>query len=161
MTELTISSQVKVYSYDELPADVKQLVDLAKEQVTTSYSPYSHFAVGAALRMDNGEIVTGSNQENAAYPSGICAERTTIFYASAHYPTSAMKAIAVAAYTDGHFTLEPAAPCGACRQVMVEYEDKFKTPMQVILYGENRVFVLDSASDLVPFRFVGESLKGL
>lgn len=161
MKELLINTSVQVYAYDELPAEYKELVDIARDMTRNAYNPYSHFAVGAAIRMANGQIVRGSNQENAAYPSGLCAERTAMFAASANYPGVAMKQLAVAAFTDGHFTGEPGSPCGACRQVMVEYEDKQKEPMVVLLYGEKYTYVFRSSLDLLPLYFVGESLKGL
>jgi len=161
MREFNINTKVQVFTMEELPEEYKCLVEAAKQQVNNSYSPYSRFSVGAAVRLANGEIVTGSNQENAAYPSGLCAERTTMYYASARYPQEAMRALAIAAFTDGHYTEDPVSPCGACRQVMVEYEDKFKQPLRVLLYGTNNVYVFESAKSLMPFCFVGESLKGL
>lgn len=161
MKKLDIHTLVKAYSYEELPSDYKALVDAAKEMTQQSYAPYSHFAVGAALRLSDGTIVRGCNQENAAYPSGLCAERTALFWAHANHPEKAVQALAIAAYTDGHFTEEPVSPCGGCRQVMVEYEDAQKEPMVVILYGKNGVYVVESAKELMPFCFVSESLKGL
>lgn len=158
MNQLTITTQAKVYTESELPADIRALVDEAKRQTANSYSPYSHFAVGAAARLEDGTVVKGSNQENAAYPSGLCAERTTLFYANSQYPDQAVRALAIACYTSGQFTPEPGSPCGACRQVMIEFEHRLGKPMQVILYGANRTFVFDSASDLMPLCFYAESL---
>jgi len=161
MNTFKIQTTVKAYSYDELPQEYKQLVDVAKEMTKASYSPYSHFAVGAALMLSDGTVIKGCNQENAAYPSGLCAERTAMFAASANHPGTAMKALAIAAYTNGAFTQEPVSPCGSCRQVMVEYEDRQKEPMTVILYGTDGSYVIRSAKELMPFCFVSESLKGL
>lgn len=160
MKELNINTKVQAYQYEELPEEYKQLVDIAKEMTQRAYNPYSKFGVGAALKMANGEIVRGNNQENAAYPSGLCAERTAMFYASANYPDVPMQTIAIAAFTDGHFTEHPVSPCGSCRQVMVEFEDKFHQPLTVILYGTKATYVIESAASLLPFCFVSESLKG-
>ena len=121
MNTFQISATIQAYSYDELPEDYRELVDIAKKMTKAAYSPYSRFSVGAALRLADGTIVRGCNQENAAYPSGLCAERTAMFAASANHPGQAMRVLAIAAYTDGHFTKEPVSPCGGCRQVMVEF----------------------------------------
>ena len=160
MNTFQISATIQAYSYDELPEDYRELVDIAKEMTKAAYSPYSRFSVGAALRLADGTIVRGCNQENAAYPSGLCAERTAMFAASANHPGQAMRVLAIAAYTDGHFTKEPVSPCGGCRQVMVEFEDRQKEPMTVILYGMEGTYVVKSSKELMPFCFVSESLKG-
>ncbi len=161
MKTFEIHTTVRSCQYDELPREYQELVDVAKQMTAHSYAPYSHFAVGAALRLSDGTIVRGCNQENAAYPSGLCAERTAMFAASANHPGKAMRVLAIAAFTDGHFTADPVSPCGGCRQVMVEYEDRQKEPLTVILYGTNGTYVVDSAKELMPFCFVSESLKGL
>ncbi|MBO5961222.1 MAG: cytidine deaminase, partial [Paludibacteraceae bacterium] len=122
MKEFKIETNVQCFSYDELSETYQNLVDKAKQQTKTAYAPYSKFHVGAAVLMDNGEILCGSNQENAAYPSGLCAERTTLFYANAHYPDRKVVALAIAAAQNEAFLEEPISPCGACRQVMLEYE---------------------------------------
>lgn len=160
MTELVITTKAKVYQEEELPAEYRALVEDAKKQTAHSYSPYSHFAVGAAARLEDGTTVKGSNQENAAYPSGLCAERTTLFYANSQYPNTPVRALAIACFTNGHFTAEPGSPCGACRQVMIEFEHRFNKPMAIILYGENRTYVFESAKDLMPLCFFAESLQG-
>lgn len=160
MKEISIQSHLTVYQFDELSEQDRLLVEQAKAQVSTSYSPYSHFAVGAAALMANGEIVCGSNQENAAYPSGICAERTTLFYAGARYPDVPVTALAIACYTNGQYTQEPGSPCGACRQVMIECEERHHTPMRILLYGQNKVYVFSSAKELLPLCFVPDDLKG-
>lgn len=158
MKDLVITTKALAYENSELPEEYKALVEAAKRQTENSYSPYSHFAVGAAARLMDGTMVCGSNQENAAYPSGLCAERTTLFYAHSQYPGRPVEALAIACYTDGHFTSEPGSPCGACRQVMTEFEHVDKQPMKVILYGEKETFVFASAKDLLPLTFVSESL---
>ena len=111
-------------SVEELPSQDRLLADAAIEAVALSYAPYSNFNVGAAVMFEDGEIVKGANQENAAYPSGLCAERTALFYASASRPDKAMIAIAIAAGQNGHLCESPATPCGACRQVMAQYQTK-------------------------------------
>ena len=121
MKELQIQTSVKVYSYDELEPSLAQLVDIAKRKTQDAYCPYSHFHVGAAVLLADGQIVTGANQENAAYPSGLCAERTTLFAANANHPQTPVVALALACYTNGHFTKDVASPCGACRQVLNEF----------------------------------------
>ena len=160
MKQLDIHTTIKIYSPDELSAEEQQLVEVAKKATTRSYAPYSHFHVGAAALLDNGEIISGTNQENAAYPSGICAERTTLFYANSQYPEQAVKALAIAARTsEGHWTEIPISPCGACRQVMTETENRFGKPMKVLLCSTREVFVIESAKDLLPVSFGSEDLK--
>ena len=160
MKQLDIHTTIKVYSSDELSAEEQQLVEAAKEATTRSYAPYSHFHVGAAALLANGEIISGTNQENAAYPSGICAERTTLFYANSQHPQQAVKALAIAARTsEGHWTETPISPCGACRQVMTETENRYEKPMKVLLCSVQEVFVIESAKDLLPVSFGSEDLK--
>ena len=160
MKQLDIHTTIKIYSPDELSAEEQQLVEAAKEATTRSYAPYSHFHVGAAALLANGEIISGTNQENAAYPSGICAERTTLFYANSQHPQQAVKALAIAARTsEGHWTETPISPCGACRQVMTETENRFGKPMKVLLCSAQEVIVIESAKDLLPVSFGSEDLK--
>ena len=158
MKDLNLTTRISVCEYEELSQEDRELVDAAKRMVQHSYSPYSHFKVGAAARLSDGRIHGGANQENAAYPSGLCAERTTLFAANALYPELAVKALAIAAFTDGAFTEIPTAPCGACRQVMLETEDRYKQPMKVILYGSKQIYVLESAASLMPLTFVKDDL---
>ena len=160
MKQLDIHTTIKIYTPDELSAEEQQLVEAAKEATTRSYAPYSHFHVGAAALLANGEIISGTNQENAAYPSGICAERTTLFYANSQHPQQAVKALAIAARTsEGHWTETPISPCGACRQVMTETENRYEKPMKVLLCSAQEVFVIESAKDLLPVSFGSEDLK--
>lgn len=147
-------------SFSELSESLQRLVDAAKRKTADAYCPYSHFHVGAAALLADGTMVTGSNQENVAYPSGLCAERTTLFSANANYPSTPVVALAVACYINGRFTTKPGAPCGACRQVMWETEHRFGSSMQVVLYGEQECYVFDSASDLMPISFEADNLKG-
>jgi cytidine deaminase len=160
MKEYKISTRMRSYQWDELSESQRALVTVAKEQTERSYCPYSHFHVGAAALLSNGVIVRGANQENAAYPSGLCAERSALFAAGAQYPEQPVEKLAIACFTDGHFTKEPGAPCGACRQVMLETEHRYGGKMEVILFGENETLVFDSAADLLPLIFVSENLKG-
>ena len=152
MNTIRLETEVKAYAYDELSDEDRRLVDEAKRMTATSYAPYSRFHVGAAILMADGSVATGSNQENAAYPSGTCAERTAAYHASAVKPGVAMKKIAVAAWTGGRFQGRPISPCGACRQVLAEYE-KLYGPIEVLLYGEECVYVLPSVASLLPLTF--------
>ncbi|KAA5278143.1 cytidine deaminase, partial [Bacteroides eggerthii] len=120
---------------------------------------YSHFSVGAAARLSDNTIVTGTNQENAAYPSGLCAERTTLFYANSQYPGQAVETLAIAARNEcGEFLEEPIPPCGACRQVMLETEKRFKHPMRVLLFGKTGIYELGSVGALLPLSFDASSM---
>jgi len=158
MEQKSVSVNYRVYRWDELPVEDQQLIALAKEQTQKSYAPYSHFAVGAALRLENGRTFAGSNQENAAYPSGLCAERTVMFFANAQEPEIPVTDLAIAAYANGDFTHEAVAPCGACRQVLLETEVRFATPVRILLYGREAIFVLDSIKELLPLCFTKESM---
>ena len=160
MKELILQTKVTTCTLEEMEPSMRELVEKAKAMTQNAYCPYSHFHVGAAARLADGQIVAGSNQENAAYPSGLCAERTTLFAANANNPNTPVEALAIACYTQGHYTKDAASPCGACRQVMLETEHRFGEPMQVILYGEDMCYVFDSAADLLPLNFVAENLKG-
>ena len=154
MKEMDIITKVKVSPYDELDHADRTLVDKALEAIKGSYAPYSHFHVGAAIRLDNGEIVTGANQENVAYPSGTCAERSACFYAGARYPDARFEKIAIAAIgTDGKVVPDPVAPCGACRQALLEYEMLAKHPVPVLLVGADRIYELPSVASLLPLAF--------
>ena len=132
MKDLTITSVIKVYEYDELNDTDRALLDDAIEATRRSYAPYSHFSVGAAALLANGVVVTGTNQENAAYPSGLCAERTTLFYANSQYPGQAVVTLAIAARTEKDFIDTPIPPCGACRQVILETEKRYKQPIRIL-----------------------------
>ena len=160
MKEYNITTKVRSYAWEELTDEQREVIEVAKEQIKRSYCPYSHFHVGAAAKLANGIIVRGSNQENAAYPSGLCAERTALFAAGAQYPDQPVTKLAIACYTGGHFTKEPGSPCGACRQVMIESEHRYPGKMEILLYGENGTMVFESAADLLPLIFVKENLKG-
>ena len=154
MKKFNINVGVTELSYDELTPEELELVDTAREATHRAYAPYSHFYVGAAIRLDNGVIVPGSNQENAAFPSGTCAERSACYYAGARYPEARSKAIAVTARgADGNELDEPASPCGACRQALVEYEHLAGHDVPVYMAAKNKIYKLDSVSALLPFTF--------
>ncbi|MDA3853470.1 MAG: cytidine deaminase [Bacteroidales bacterium] len=137
----------------DLTPEQSQLIDLAKEAIKSAYTPYSNFQVGAAVLLDNGEIVTGSNQENAAYPSGLCAERVALFSAHHLYPTASVKALAIAATDKGKALVNPIMPCGACVQVMSESISRGKHTFEILLQGEAKTVLIPNALDLIPFRF--------
>ena len=143
----------------ELEENLQKVVSKAKKEAETAYAQYSKFKVGAAVLLENGEVIQGNNQENAAYPSGLCAERVAIFYANSKYPNTAIKSIAVTAYTNNGFINEPIPPCGSCLQVMLESERRYDNNIQVILYGENKLTIADSISQFLPVNFNKEMLK--
>lgn len=159
MKEINLTTKIRVYLIDECTDVEKKLIEAAKLATKDAYVPYSNFSVGAALLLGNGEIVTGNNQENAAYPSGLCAERTAVFFANANYPDQNVEAISVAAHYKGEFTKDVITPCGACRQVLLEVENRYKKPMKILLYGGNdEVYQLDSIKELLPLSFGEEML---
>jgi cytidine deaminase len=154
MQELELKSKIRVCQPDELTAEEQHLLQLAVEATGRSYAPYSKFCVGAAVRLDNGVELSGSNQENAAYPSGLCAERTALFYAGAQYPDVPIRMLAIAARgTDGELTEEPTGPCGSCRQVIIESETRAGNPIRILLYGKKFVYVVDGIRPLMPLTF--------
>ncbi len=154
MTNKEIKIAYQEYeTVDMLVPEDKELAEAAFEATKGSYAPYSKFNVGAALRLDNGMIIKGSNQENAAYPSGLCAERTALFYASANYPENAVMSIAVVASQNGIVCENPATPCGACRQVMAQYQLKGGRPMSIILVGGKKVWKFEKVDDILPLIF--------
>lgn len=160
MKEMIIETKVKVCHYNELEGDDKAVVDAARAATANSYAIYSNFHVGAAVLLANGVVVSGSNQENAAYPSGLCAERTTLFWANSQYPKEAVKILAIAACTNGSELEMPIPPCGACRQVILETENRFKTPMRIILYGAKECYIIEEGiKALLPLSFTSDFLE--
>ena len=154
MTNKEIKITYSEYSsIDELSAQDRLVAEAAINATASSYAPYSGFNVGAAVMLEDGEIITGSNQENAAYPSGLCAERTAMFYAGAHRPDKAMVKIAIAGGQNGVLCSNPATPCGACRQVMAQYQTKGGRPMEVILVGGERIWKFSKVDDILPLIF--------
>ncbi|WP_424002311.1 cytidine deaminase [Maribacter sp. IgM3_T14_3] len=150
-----ISFDVTVYdSFNELKSDDQNLMSAAVSARQRAYAPYSSFNVGASVLLENGEIIEGNNQENASYPSGLCAERVAVFYAGAKYPGMKIKAIAITAASLNHEVSEPAAPCGNCRQAISEYEFRQGQPIKILLMGETgSVIECNSLADLLPLGF--------
>ncbi|MCD8312747.1 MAG: cytidine deaminase [Bacteroidales bacterium] len=138
---------------EQMSAADRELVEMAVKATRKAYTPYSKFNVGAAIRLEGDIIVVGNNQENLAYPSGLCAERTAMFYAASTYPDKAMKTIAIAATQGGELTPDPVTPCGACRQVMAEYQTRSGQPMEIILVGRSAIWKFSRVDDLLPFIF--------
>jgi cytidine deaminase len=160
MKEIQITTTFEVfYSTNELPEEIQNLMQKAIEIRKNAYAPYSHFRVGAAILLNNGKIVLGSNQENAAYPSGLCAERVAIYQAGAVYPDVKMLTIAISAASDSNPTLSPIPPCGSCRQSIAEYEFKQETPIEIYFMGESgEVYKSNSINNLLPLSFNKNSL---
>ena len=155
MKQITINTSFKVFnSQEELPFEIQNLMDLAVEARKKAYAPYSKFRVGTALLLDNGKVVIGSNQENAAYPSGLCAERVAIFQAGAIYTDAKIVKMAITAASDTNTTASPIPPCGACRQSIAEYEFKQEQPIEIYFMGEiGVVYKSDSLKNLLPLLF--------
>jgi len=153
--------KIEIFEYAEISELREEIQDLVKKAIDASknaYTPYSTFNVGAAILLDDGQVITGNNQENAAYPSGLCAERVAMFYANSQFPNKAAKAIAVIANNDKGITLEPVPPCGSCRQSLLESEQRFKKPIEVYLIGKDKIQMVKSISDLLPLTFGKEFL---
>lgn len=158
--KLALDLFINVYDNEnELDSLSLTLLQSARQATQTAYAPYSNFHVGAALLLEDGTIVKGSNQENAAYPSGLCAERTAIFAAGATFPNKKVSMIAVAAKRKGENFFLPANPCGACRQVISEYESKQQQPIKIIMEGgQGKIYICDSINVLLPLKFSSENL---
>lgn len=162
MKEVDIHLQYLVYdNLDDLPESDQLLLEAARSILNNAYAPYSAYKVGAAVRLENGTVVTGSNQENVAYPSGLCAERVALFYASSKFSESAVSAIAITASAEDFDIQDPVTPCGACRQVIAETEQRYGNhPIRIIMQGERgRVFVVEGINNLLPLMFHAEELK--
>ena len=140
-------------SASQMTPEDQEMVAAALDAQKGSYSPYSHFQVGASLKLENGLVLKGANQENAAYPSGLCAERTVMFYAGANYPDIPFDTLAIAGSDHGVLCESPASPCGACRQVMAEYQKKHNQPFNIILVGSKRIRKFHCVDDVLPFIF--------
>ena len=153
MKDIEIKINIRHCQLDELDAADRELVECAIEATENAYADYSHFFVGAAARLADGTIVKGANQENAAYPSGLCAERTAMFAASANNPGKAMLSLAIVGGFNGTLSETPCSPCGACRQVMAEYQTLSGQAMSVIMYGTKKTWKFDKVDDILPFIF--------
>lgn len=154
MERINLTTVIENLSYGDLSDDDKALVDLAREACLRAYAPYSNFSVGAAIRLDNGESISAANQENAAFPSGTCAERAACFYAHAKFPDAKFSAVAVAARgTDGNEVKKPISPCGACRQALLEYEILARQDIPLLLVGQDSIYRVNSVKSLLPLAF--------
>ncbi len=160
MKEMILQTKVLVCPYGELSDTDREVVDAARAATANSYAIYSHFNVGAAVRLGSGIIVSGTNQENAAYPSGICAERTTLFWANSQYPNEPVETLAIAARTEQGELEVPIPPCGACRQVILETEKRFGRNIRIILYGARQCYIIeDGVKALLPLSFNADFLE--
>ena len=154
MEQLELKTYITACQMEELSLSEQHLVTLAIEATQHSYAPYSNFHVGAAVLLENGVEVIGCNQENAAYPSGLCAERTALFSAGAQYPDVPVTTLAIAARgTDGELLYEPCSPCGSCRQVIIESETRAKHPIRILLYGRRCIYIIDGIRQIMPLMF--------
>lgn len=161
MKESKFEFNYKVYDgIEELPEDQQWLLNEAREVTEQAYAPYSHFQVGAVARLANGEIVAGSNQENASFPVGLCAERVLLASVSSLFPKVPVETIAISYKGEGHLSDHPISPCGICRQSLQEFESRVDHPIQLVLGGlTGPVYVIDSATRLLPLAFTSEELR--
>lgn len=153
--------RILVYKFDaliELPEKERDLVLAARAASENAYSPYSKFKVGAALLLENGEIITGNNQENADYTDGLCAERVALFYANANFPEVPVKIMAVTAKNSSGNIVELAKPCGSCRQALIETESRFNQKIQLFLDGRKKIYRIEGADNLLPLAFKPDEL---
>lgn len=159
MKNIQLTINIQRAQLEELSEEDRVLVEKAIKATDNSYAKYSHFRVGAALLLADGSVVPGANQENAVFPLGLCAERTAIFAAQAQRPDQAIVALAIAARNDEGLMRNPVSPCGSCRQVILEMEERYHRPVRLLLYGTDGVLVVDSVRDLLPLCFVDESMR--
>lgn len=159
MEQIDINISIQSYQLDELSPQDQELVQAAIKATNNAYANYSRFYVGAALRLENGKMVIGANQENAAFPSGLCAERTAVFAAQANYPDSPIETLAIVGRNEKGILSDPITPCGACRQVILEIEDRYKKPIKILLYGTQKIYCVRSVKDLLPLSFVDDNMR--
>lgn len=160
MKQITHSFDYQIFdSAHELQVDDRELLEKAKEAIAGSYAPYSHYHVGAAVKLANGQVFIGSNQENMSFPAGLCAERVGVFAAASNFPDVPVAAIAISAISDDFEVSEPVPPCGMCRQAIVEYELKFNNKIRIILGGQTgRIYVFHGMGSLLPLAFQEKGL---
>ena len=159
MREMELSTKIKVCAFEDFSVEDRELINEARKATERSYAPYSKFNVGAAVRLSDGTIVSGNNQENAAYPSGLCAERTTLFWANAQYPHLAVDTLVIAARNENGELERPISPCGACRQVILEVEKRYDKPIRIILYGTKEIYLIEQGiKALLPLCFDADFL---
>lgn len=159
MENIKIEINMQFCQLDELSADDQELIRAAIGALANSYARYSNFNVGAALRLADGTVFIGANQENAAFPSGLCAERSAIFAAQSNRPDQAITTLAIAARNSNGLMENPISPCGGCRQVILEVEDRYQKPVRILLYGTRGVYCINSVKDLMPLSFVDENMR--
>ncbi len=159
MKNLTKTIEYQSARLEELSQEEQELISAAIKATDNSYANYSQFHVGAAARLADGTIIIGANQENAAFPSGLCAERSAIFAAQSQRPEQAITMLAIAARNANGLIKQPITPCGACRQVILEIEDRYKKPVRILLYGTETVYCFQSIQDLIPFSFIDANMR--
>lgn len=159
MKHLKLETEIDVCSFDELTSDEQTVVERARQATANAYTPYSGFHVGAAVLLSNGTVVVGANQENAAFPSGLCAERTAIFAAQANFPDQSVRMLAIASADSNGLRPKPVTPCGACRQVILEVEYRYQQPIEILLSGTECIYRLKSVKDLLPMSFVDTDMR--
>ncbi len=159
MKNIELKINVEYLQLEELPVDEQDLVAAAIKATDNSNAKYSHFRVGAALLLTDGSVVIGANQENAVFPLGLCAERTAIFAAQAQRPEMSMAKLAIAARNENGLMHKPVTPCGSCRQVILEMEERYGQPIRILLYGTDGVYAVNSVRDLLPLCFVDDSMR--
>lgn len=159
MKQIKIEVEIDHCSLDELSEAERELVGLSLDATRNAYAKYSRFYVGAAVRLNDGTVFIGANQENAAFPSGLCAERTAIFSAQANRPDQPIRMLAITARNNAGLLKDPVTPCGACRQVILEIEDRYQQPIEILLYGQSGVYRIKSVKDLLPLSFVDANMK--
>ena len=159
MKEINLDAKIQFCQMEELSADDQRLVKKAIDATLNSYAPYSNFHVGACLRTADGMEMIGANQENAAFPSGLCAERSAIFAAQSQHPESAIVSLAIAARNEEGLMATPVSPCGACRQVILEMEDRYQCDVKILLYGTEGIYVIPNVKTLLPLHFVDSCMK--
>lgn len=159
MKDLTLQIDIKIYDYNELSDADRQLMDAAREATQRSYAPYSHFSVGAAARLAMVQLSQVPIKKTQLIHRDFCAERTTLFYANSQYPDQAVETLAIAARNERDFLDDPIPPCGACRQVMLETEKRFKQPMRILLFGKKGIYEMKSVGALLPLSFDASSME--
>ncbi len=153
MKQIEFTYTVSILSWSELTQEAKETIEAAKAASEKAYAPYSHFQVGAAVLLADGTMVTGNNQENAAFPSGLCAERVAVFSANSLYPEQPIKILAIAAQNRGKFQQKPVTPCGSCRQVLLESEKRYGREIEFYFYGTEEIYHLKGTNALLPLSF--------
>lgn len=154
MRELTISSKFKILNLKECDQTTLRLINSSKQACEKAYAPYSKYHVGATVLFEDGTTIEGNNQENIAYPSGLCAERVALFYARSKHPNKKIKSITIVAKFGNEYTKDICTPCGACRQVMIDVESRNGNEIEVIMVSQNEIYISPSVNQLMPLSFV-------